>query len=235
MNSWKSVWEAKTEVYSESTLTSLIKTDGFDSVYAQYSNQEWETICRKIINHSQFEAQSKTLEIGCGSGALIYCISGLVQGEFYGIDFSKSLIEIAKRTMPSHSWNVQESCNLSFPENFFDTVLIHSVLQYMPNQGYLEKTLEETQRVCKTGGLIIIADIYDQNKLEHYLTMRSEAKGLSVSEYLRENMGLEHMFLTREFVYNFFRGSESVQEIDLNCEGGGYVNSHYNFSVKVIK
>jgi ubiquinone/menaquinone biosynthesis C-methylase UbiE len=235
MNRWRSIWENKAEVPSHNTLTSLIKADGFDSVYAQYTNQEWESICRKIVTHSRFDPGSKTLEIGCGSGAIVYCISGLAEGVFYGMDFSSSLIEIAKKTMPSFFWSVQESSNLSYPENFFDTVLIHSVLQYMPNQNYLEETLMEALRVCKTGGSIVIADVYDKEKLEVYLALRSEAKGLSVSEYLRENIGFEHMFLSKEFIHNFFKDSESVQEVDLNCDNSSHINSLYNFSVKVIK
>jgi hypothetical protein len=75
MNRWKSIWENKTEVHSQNILNSLIKSDGFDSVYAQYTNQEWESICNKIVAHSKFDINSKTIEIGCGSGAIIYCIS----------------------------------------------------------------------------------------------------------------------------------------------------------------
>ena len=235
MNRWKIVWENKTEVRSENVLTSLIKADGFDSVYAQYTNYEWESICNKIASHSNIKLHSKTVEIGCGSGAIIYCISRINQGEFFGIDYSASLIEIAKKTMPNFHWSVEESCNLSFPDDFFDTVLIHSVLQYMPSRDYLEKTLEEAFRVCKKGGSIIIADIYDEEKLERYLTLRSQRKGLSVPEYLSENLGYEHTFLTREFVYSFFSDSESVEEIDLNCDNSSHINSLYNFSVRVIK
>jgi ubiquinone/menaquinone biosynthesis C-methylase UbiE len=240
MNRWKSIWENKTEVHSQNILNSLIKSDGFDSVYAQYTNQEWESICNKIVAHSKFDINSKTIEIGCGSGAIIYCISmfnggGGGRGGFYGIDYSRSLIEIAKKTMPEFVWSVEESYNLSYPDDFFDNVLIHSVLQYMPNHNYLEKTLEEARRVCKNGGTIIIADIYDEKKFDDYLTLRSRAKGLSVSEYLKENSGYEHMFLSFEYVRNFFKNSVSVQKIDLNCDQSSHINSQYNFSVKVIK
>ena len=119
MNNWKQVWENKKEVPSKNVLTSLIKSDGFDSVYAQYSNEQWESICKKIATHSNFNLNTKTLEIGCGSGAIIYCIAKFHEGTFYGIDYSDSLVEIAKKTMPKFFWSVEESCKLSFSSDFF--------------------------------------------------------------------------------------------------------------------
>ena len=235
MTKWKQVWESKKLFSSDKTLTSLIKTDGFDSVYAQYTDQDWLSMCEKINNIINDKQQNKILEVGCGAGALAYGFGLNKEMSFYGVDYSDSLINIAKSVMPEKAWIVAESCSLPFENDYFDSVVVHSVLQYMPNTEYFRQTISEILRVCKKGGKIILADIYDKDKEHEYYRLRSKAINSSVDEYINNNIDFKHMFFTKDFIYDIFKNNKSIEEIYLNTENNKYINSFYNFSVMVIK
>jgi ubiquinone/menaquinone biosynthesis C-methylase UbiE len=235
MTGWENIWKAKKYFLSDNQLESLVKTNGFDSAYVEYKKSDWMSMCEKINTFFNLDNSKNILEIGCGSGALVYGLSSIQSANFYGIDYSDSLIEIAKAAMPKHSWTVAESQKIPFPNEYFDFVIIHSVLQYMPNIEYFKKTMLELQRVCKTGGTILIADIYDKDKINEYYELRSKRSNQTVDEYKNNNKNLPHMFYTKNQIFNQLKSVKAIKEINIFPKNDKNLNSFYSFSVLGIK
>jgi ubiquinone/menaquinone biosynthesis C-methylase UbiE len=89
--------------------------------------------------------KGKVLDLGCGSGRNFIKNKNL---EFYGTDFSESMVNIAKqkpykKVIESNAWEIP------FPDNFFDHVLYISVLHCIPSKENREKSLKELARVLK--------------------------------------------------------------------------------------
>ncbi len=93
------------------------------------------------------------LEIGAASGMIARNISDLVS-KIYAIDYSEKMIDKAKILSPQNNifYSVQDSSNLDFDDNYFDSVIIANVLHIMDNP---ENTLDEIKRVLKPNGILI--------------------------------------------------------------------------------
>lgn len=97
----------------------------------------------------------KILDSGCANGRLLKLLKNK-KVDYYGIDLSEKLIEIAKKNFPNEKFQVADALNLPFPENFFDKVFSVSVLHNIPSKEFQIQYLKETQRVLKKSGLLIL-------------------------------------------------------------------------------
>ena len=98
------------------------------------------------------------LEIGCGDGTIAKHISPLCQ-KYIGIDVNKNIIAKAKKNNKNKNliFNQTSSKNIKFPNNSFDTVLMHLCFHEIAvqKQGLV---LQEINRVLKKGGQLLIID-----------------------------------------------------------------------------
>lgn len=97
----------------------------------------------------------RVLDLGCAHGRLFEIFSGK-KIDFYGIDFSQELINVAQRLYPEAKFFVADALNLPFPANFFDKVYSISVLHHMPSQEFRQQFIKEAYRVLRPGGLLIL-------------------------------------------------------------------------------
>ena len=229
---WKKIWKDKEYVLSDSVLSSLIKTDGFDSIYAQYTEEDWNKICLNVVKILQIKKENKILEVGCGAGALIYGISQFVKCNFYGVDYSNKLIKIAKMVMPNFYWKQMDSNKLRFKDSSFDGVIVHSVLQYMPDETYAKKTLDELVRVCKSKKNILILDIYDLSKKNKYLEVRAKMLNLTIEQYISSDFYIDHYFFNKEWLIEYFLNKGIYVEIlEPFYISNKYKNCEYSFNM----
>lgn len=68
---------------------------------------------------------ARVLDVGCGYGALLGCLSSSV--DYYGIDVSPDMIEIAKLAYPRAKFMVGDARELPFPNDSFDWVIARSI------------------------------------------------------------------------------------------------------------
>lgn len=99
----------------------------------------------------------KVLDLGCGNGRLF----GLLKEKninYSGIDSSEKLISIAKEKYPEDSlrFSVAEALRLPFPDDSFDKIYCIAVLHHVPSDSFRLKFLEESRRVLKNKGLLIL-------------------------------------------------------------------------------
>lgn len=115
----------------------------------------------------------RILDIGCGNGRFFEVFKGK-RVDYFGIDNSEKLIEIAKRRYPEkeflpstkekgvtehkgvHRFQVADALNLPFPDNYFDKVYSIAVLHHIPSEEFRLRFLKEARRVLKQEGLLIL-------------------------------------------------------------------------------
>ncbi|MCI4061475.1 amino acid adenylation domain-containing protein [Micromonospora sp. R77] len=105
------------------------------------------------------------LELGVGSGLLLAHIAGQVE-EYWATDFSASVIERLQQQVAGAgladraALRCQAADDLSgLPRNRFDTVVLNSVVQYFPNEQYLQRVLDGAWELLAPGGRIVLGDI----------------------------------------------------------------------------
>lgn len=95
----------------------------------------------------------RVLDLGCGNGRL-YEIKN--EAEYFGVDFSEKMIEIAQKRYPQGKFLVADAFSLPFKNHFFDKVFCLSVFHHIPSKFYREQFLKEAKRVLKKDGLLIL-------------------------------------------------------------------------------
>lgn len=97
----------------------------------------------------------KTLELGCGDGVYTESIASNSE-KLVATDWSDEMVEIAKQRFNSNEKievKKEDSQNLSFAENSFDSVFMANLLHVIPET---EKALDECKRILKVNGRLII-------------------------------------------------------------------------------
>ena len=97
------------------------------------------------------------LDCGCATGAITIGLAKVVEpGQVVGVDVSEIEIERARaRTaqagIPNVRYAVGNIYQLDFPDNHFDALFSHNVLEHMAKPA---RALQEMHRVLKPGGII---------------------------------------------------------------------------------
>lgn len=97
----------------------------------------------------------KVLDAGCGNGRWFPLFSEK-RVEYFGLDFSEKLIALAKNSFPNGRFFVGNLLSLPFSEEEFDKAYLIAVLHQIPSFQYRLKILQETKRVLKRGGNLIL-------------------------------------------------------------------------------
>jgi len=97
----------------------------------------------------------KILDLGCGNGRLLEIFKDK-KIDYFGIDSSEKLIEIAKKKYHTAKFQVGDILNLSFPNNFFDKVFAIRILHHIPSHNFRLQLLKEIKRVLKPEGFLIL-------------------------------------------------------------------------------
>lgn len=109
-------------------------------------------------------APRRVLEIGCGSGMLLYRLMPHVE-HYTGADISLHALETIRSQL-----TVQEAVRVSLlhrpahdlscvPDASCDTVILNSVAQYFPDAAYLADVLKRAGEIVCDGGRIFVGDV----------------------------------------------------------------------------
>lgn len=97
----------------------------------------------------------KVLDLGCGNGRYFEYLKDK-KINYFGVDSSEKLIEIAKNKYPTAYFQVADALNLPFPDNFFDKVISIATFHHIPSKEFRIRFLEEAKRVLRPGGILIL-------------------------------------------------------------------------------
>lgn len=96
------------------------------------------------------------LELGCGTGLYTDTLQKIAKN-VVATDFSEKMIEFAKQkrgNLRNVKFMQANALNLEFDEESFDTVFMANLIHIIGNS---EKAIQESKRMLKKGGLLIIA------------------------------------------------------------------------------
>ncbi|NJR39397.1 MAG: amino acid adenylation domain-containing protein [Leptolyngbyaceae cyanobacterium CSU_1_4] len=116
----------------------------------------------------------RVLEIGCGSGLLLFQIAPHCQ-EYWGTDFSAVSLEAIQHQLESlnlpqvkllHRMATdfrgivsEDTVSEDRYAAAFDVVILNSIVQYFPSQDYLIQVLEGAMQTVAPGGILFIGDV----------------------------------------------------------------------------
>jgi ubiquinone/menaquinone biosynthesis C-methylase UbiE len=96
----------------------------------------------------------KVLDLGCGNGRLYEKLRGL-KIDYTGVDFSKGLLEIARKTYGSADFVEANMVRLPFEAETFDAVVSVAAFHHLPGTELRKKAFEEAFRVLRPDGLLV--------------------------------------------------------------------------------
>ncbi|MET8225186.1 amino acid adenylation domain-containing protein [Streptomyces sp. NPDC005301] len=126
-------------------------------------------------------APRKILEIGVGSGLLLSKLAPEAE-EYWGTDLSATAIDrlrthveqagygerVTLRAQPAHDLS-------GLPNGTYDTVVLHSVVQYFPSAEYLEQVLTGLLPLLAPGGRLVVGDVRNAETLRILATAQAQA------------------------------------------------------------
>ena len=203
---WKNIFEKfnnKKKINSYSLKNLLILAGHMKSKTGSFAFNKWKNELNRIKKKINTPG-GNILEIGCGSGAILKNFQK--EMKIFGVDYSKSMIDIASKAIPRGKFICCEANQIFFKENKFDVVIIFSSIQYFPNIEYFKNTLNKIDRILKKNSFLYIGEIIDKDKQIEFNDYRK--KQLSKKEYKekylgKQNSNLKHFSLNRTQVINF--------------------------------
>ena len=125
-NNWIKIWNNRYKISKKkNSLSDLIKLNGFDNSIKDYNKISWKLMVKDFLKRAKFKRNQNLLEIGCGSGAFLITCNKSVKANYYGFDYSRNQIKIAKKTLPGGNFKVFEASNFDYGKTKFDVVVAH--------------------------------------------------------------------------------------------------------------
>jgi len=229
INNWESIWGKRTTKIQSDVLGSLIKANGFDTGFGDYTTEQWMQMTSKLCQLLGVVQNSKILEVGCGSGALLYGLNKHSKAKIYGYDYSQSLINLASAFV-NGQFALSEAISNPFDSIEFDFVVSHSVFQYFPNLEYAFRTIDVMHKAVRVGGTIALLDLNDAAIEENYHADRRKSY-TSPSQYDDKYANHPHLFFNREIIANRLQNLGFTGIFFPEHPIANYVNSKYRFNV----
>ena len=209
---WFELWNkrAMDVQSSDSLLCKLIKVDGFDQPeVGDYNEEEWIKLCSHFGRVIGLKENDKVLELGCGAGAFLLSLQKEFSCKIFGIDYSESVIEIARDNLHG-TFITSDASQVSKMNEAFDLIFLHSVMQYFPSLDYTRKIIEEAYLYLANDGKIGLLDVNDKTKEDIYNSSRR----------LKYKNPKEYDLLYSNYPHNFF----SKKEISKMLTEAGFKN-----------
>ncbi|WP_373536610.1 amino acid adenylation domain-containing protein [Microcoleus sp.] len=188
----------------------------------------------------------RVLEIGCGTGLLLFQIAPRCT-QYCGTDFSPiSLNYIQQHLANQHLANVtllqKMATDFAGVETAaFDAVILNSVVQYFPNIDYLVQVLEGAVQATAPGGFIFIGDVRSLPLLEafHASVQLYQAEPSLAGEQLQQRVQMQ-IFQETELVIepDFFKALKhcfpQISGVEIQLIRGSYHNELTDFRYNAI-
>lgn len=237
-NNWLNVWgkrKVQSDVIdSQNILLELIRADGFDTGYGDYSVEQWNIMVAGAAKRLGINEKVKVLEVGCGAGAFLYQLYTLKKCEIAGIDYSSSLIECARKYLSNGTFTVSEATKIPYPDASFDVILSHGVFFYFPDIKYANEVLIEIHRKLKPGGKICLMDINDISTKQFYHETRRQ-NYINKEAYEKKYTGLDHLFFDKEMLRKDLQKFGFTNISFFKHDVPAYINSKFRFNLTAIK
>jgi amino acid adenylation domain-containing protein len=196
VSQWQSVWD---ETYREevSAPEPTFNIIGWNSSYtgepipAAEMKQWVDNTVERVLSLEP----RRVLEIGCGTGLLLFRIAPH-SVSYHGTDLSAKALAYIKRQLAASSGRYENvTVSQQLADDFrglevgaYDTVILNSVVQYFPSVDYLVRVLEGVVKAVKPGGAIFLGDLRTLRLLDAFHTsvqLYGQRSSLPVKELLQ--------------------------------------------------
>ena len=119
--------------------------------HARYTQQaNWTRELRDyLFQRTGMEAAGRTLEVGCGTGAIL---SGIRTPSLHGLDLQPASLREARVQAPAASLTCGDALCLPYAHERFDITFCHFLLLWVTDPL---KALDEMKRITKPGGHVL--------------------------------------------------------------------------------
>ncbi|SKA06553.1 Phosphopantetheine attachment site [Chitinophaga eiseniae] len=189
LDGWKDIYDIA--VYEENIEEDKIASDfsGWNSYITGEpiplsEMQQWRDEILKIIKSLN---PNCVLDIGVGSGLLMYPLLGHVQ-KYVGLDISQSIINRHQRYLENKGYNVNlyklnaNELDKLPPNELYDTIIINSVCQLFPSINYFESVLEKAISKLSEKGNLFLGDIRNYELHKALIKEKFEYDGKNYSQ-----------------------------------------------------
>jgi 2-polyprenyl-3-methyl-5-hydroxy-6-metoxy-1,4-benzoquinol methylase len=157
---------------------------------------------RRLVVTAHLTGNERVLDIATGPGYIAEAFAGAAR-EVIGVDLTDAMLGIAKartqeRGVSNVSFRAADAQSLPFENGVFDVVVCRLALHHLLNPL---QVLREMARVCRTGGMVVVEDIFASEHPERaayqdrweILRDPSHVRTLALSELLQlfRDAGLE--------------------------------------------
>ncbi|NEU76690.1 non-ribosomal peptide synthetase [Hassallia byssoidea VB512170] len=187
----------------------------------------------------------RVLEIGCGTGLLLFRIAPHCT-KYYATDFSTISLnyiqqQLAKQEMPQVTLHQKMATDFEGIEATFDAVILNSVVQYFPNIDYLIRVLEGAVQATVPGGFIFIGDVRNLQLLQafHASVQLYQAEPSLTREQLQQRVQMQ-IFQETELVIEpaFFNALKQrfpqISHVEIQLNRGRECNELTQFRYNAI-
>lgn len=248
---WASIWERNYEPIRGGALSSPKRLNSIGYVRsdsgAPIPEQElWENV-KAVVQQVAFHQPKRILEIGCGTGMLLFQFLGNVE-HYYATDLSRNALEhiAASLRETPHANRVNtyltDASELGeVPVEEADMVLINSVAQYFPSVDYLTSLMETLAQRLPQNAKILIGEVRDLRLLRafHAWILRSHCLPSTSKRRFRALLA-DRLKLEKELVIHpaYFRhlGQKMprIRQTHVRPRGTGFKNELVRFRYDVL-
>ncbi len=101
----------------------------------------------------------KVLDLGCGNGRLLSVLKDSAKDfDYLGVDFSKQLIDQAKKQWPDYNFELNDMQALDFPAASFDVVIMIASFHHLYTKKERQALLQKINNILKPGGILFMTN-----------------------------------------------------------------------------
>ncbi len=196
----------------------------------------------------------RVLEIGAVSGLVLSQIAPHCE-HYVGTDMSAVVIDNLARSLERLQIEWRDRVQLltqpahvteGLPRDYYDTIILNSVVQYFPNAGYLAEVIDKALDLLAPGGALFIGDVRNHTLQGAFQTAIALARtttsdtidGAEIRQRVqRALLGETELLLAPEFFTSWAGERASVAGLDIEVKRGSADNelNRYRYDVVVHK
>lgn len=143
---------------SNQTLKTIQET--YNKIAVEFSNTRNKRQTEFVNFDKYIDDKSVILDLGCGNGRLYNYLNKKnlknLNNNYFGIDFSTSMIKVAKKLNPKANFSYGDQLKIPFKNNKFDVIYNIRAFHHIPTRKLRIKSLLEIDRVLKKDGIVIM-------------------------------------------------------------------------------